>query len=106
MRLSIALAASSAARTAAFGGVEARTLFPTFGAADARILIDLDDLPAGACCNGLQLAALVAGFLLRSGDLEIDRDALHDPKPFTWTADPDKIVAAVKRGHQLLDLIH
>jgi len=29
-----------------------------------------------------------------------------DPKPFTWTADPDKIVAAVKRGHQLLDSIH
>ena len=25
----------------------------------------------------------------------------NDPKPFTWTADPDKIVAAVKRGHQL-----
>jgi len=30
----------------------------------------------------------------------------NDPKPFTWTADPDKIVAAVKRGHQLLDSIH
>ena len=29
-----------------------------------------------------------------------------DPKPFTWTADPDKIVAAVKRGHQLLNSIH
>lgn len=29
-----------------------------------------------------------------------------DAKPFTWTADPDKIVAAVKRGHQLLDSIH
>jgi hypothetical protein len=27
-------------------------------------------------------------------------------KPFTWTADPDKIVAAVKRGHQVLDSIH
>src|SRR6201982_1160997 len=30
----------------------------------------------------------------------------NDPTPFTWTADPDKIVAAVKRGHQLLDSIH
>ncbi len=29
-----------------------------------------------------------------------------DPKPFVWTADPDKIIAAVKRGHQLLDSIH
>ena len=28
------------------------------------------------------------------------------PKPFTWTADPDKIIAAVKRGHQALDSIH
>jgi transposase len=30
----------------------------------------------------------------------------HMPKPFTWTADPDKIIAAVKRGHQVLDSIH
>ena len=30
----------------------------------------------------------------------------QQPKPFTWTADPDKIIAAVKRGHQALDSIH
>ena len=29
-----------------------------------------------------------------------------DPPPFTWTANPDKIIAAVKRGHQALDSIH
>jgi hypothetical protein len=29
-----------------------------------------------------------------------------EPKPFVWTADPDKIIAAVKRGHQVLDSIH
>jgi transposase len=29
-----------------------------------------------------------------------------EPKPFTWTADPDKIIAAVRRGHQVLDSIH
>jgi transposase len=29
-----------------------------------------------------------------------------EPKPFTWTADPNKIIAAVKRGHQVLDSIH
>ena len=34
----------------------------------------------------------------------IDQNA--DPKPFVWTADPDKIIAAVKRGHQVLDSIH
>jgi transposase len=28
------------------------------------------------------------------------------PKPFTWTKDPNKIIAAVKRGHQALDSIH
>ena len=28
------------------------------------------------------------------------------PKPFTWPADPDAIIAAVKRGHQVLDSIH
>jgi hypothetical protein len=28
-----------------------------------------------------------------------------DPKPFIWTADPDRIIAAVRRGHQVLDSI-
>jgi hypothetical protein len=30
----------------------------------------------------------------------------QQPKPFTWTADPDKIIAAVKRGLLVLDSIH
>jgi len=42
------------------------------------------------------------------------KDAIHrflddtnaNPKPFTWTKDPSKIIAAVKRGHQVLDSIH
>ena len=42
------------------------------------------------------------------------KDAIHrfldatnaNPKPFTWTKDPNKIIAAVKRGHQALDSIH
>ena len=29
-----------------------------------------------------------------------------EPKPFVWTADPDRIIAAVKRGHQTLNSIH
>ncbi len=33
-------------------------------------------------------------------------DTNDDPKPFVWTADPDKIIAAVRRGHQTLDSIH
>ena len=28
------------------------------------------------------------------------------PKPFAWTADPDKIIAAANRGRQVLDSIH
>jgi transposase len=28
------------------------------------------------------------------------------PKPFTWTADPDKIIRAVRRGHQVSDSLH
>jgi transposase len=30
----------------------------------------------------------------------------HDPRPFVWTADPDKIIAAVSRGREALDSIH
>jgi transposase len=26
----------------------------------------------------------------------------HDPKPFAWIADPNRIIAAVERGHQAL----
>ena len=29
-----------------------------------------------------------------------------NPRPFVWTADPDRIIAAVSRGHQTLDSIH
>ena len=28
-----------------------------------------------------------------------------DPKPFVWTADPDRVLAAVKRGKQALELV-
>ena len=30
----------------------------------------------------------------------------EEPKPFVWTKDPDRIIAAIKRGHQMLDSIH
>jgi transposase len=33
-------------------------------------------------------------------------EANQDPRPFRWTKDPDKIIAAVRRGHQALDSIH
>ena len=36
----------------------------------------------------------------------LDEYNASDPKPFVWTADPDKIIAAVRRGHQALDSNH
>src|SRR5918996_177087 len=30
----------------------------------------------------------------------------HDPKPFVWTADPERILASVRRGHQTLETLH
>jgi len=30
----------------------------------------------------------------------------HDPKPFVWTADPNRILESVRRGHQTLETIH
>jgi transposase len=33
-------------------------------------------------------------------------DTNATPKPFVWTADPDKIIAAVRRGYQVLDSNH
>ena len=29
-----------------------------------------------------------------------------DPKPFTWTADPQRVLAAVSRGNQALESLH
>jgi transposase len=44
-----------------------------------------------------ELKHAIHNFIARTND---------HPKPFIWTKDPDKIIAAVKRGHQVLDSIH
>lgn len=44
-----------------------------------------------------QLQEAINRFLAETND---------DPRPFRWTKDPDKIIAAVRRGHQVLDSIH
>src|SRR6266571_4389508 len=54
---------------------------------------------------------LKRGVFLSVVDLQaaINRFVLEhnaEPKPFTWTADPDKIIQAVRRGYQVLDSIH
>ena len=33
-------------------------------------------------------------------------EANQNPKPFTWTANPDAIIQKVRRGKQLLESIH
>jgi hypothetical protein len=45
----------------------------------------------------VDLQAAINRFLAETND---------NPKPFVWTADPDKIIAAVRRGYQVLDSIH
>ncbi len=54
-------------------------------------------LKRGVFRSLVDLQAAINRFLAETND---------DPKPFIWTADPDKIIAAVKRGHQVLDSIH
>jgi len=45
-------------------------------------------------------------FELQSAINRYIQEANHDPKTFVWTADPDKIIAAVNRGREALDSIH
>ena len=70
------------------------------------------------CSNGVE------GFFARLTNRRLKRRVFHQlvdpqaainrflaehnksPKPFVLTADPDKIIAAVRRGHQVLDSIH
>src|ERR1035437_6833933 len=58
-------------------GVEPRAAISALGAADAGILIDLDDLPARARGDRFQLPALIAGLLFRRADPQIDSYAFH-----------------------------
>jgi transposase len=54
-------------------------------------------LKRGVSCSVVELLAAINRFLAEGN--------LH-PRQFRWTKDPHKIIAAVKRGHQVLDLIH
>jgi hypothetical protein len=38
--------------------------------------------------------------------LQSTRSGHQNPKPFTWTADPDAIIEKVRRGNQVLESIH
>src|ERR1700745_1545080 len=54
-------------------------------------------LKRGIFLSGVDLQAAIHRFVIAHNP---------EPKPFTWTADPDKIIQAVRRGHQVLESIH
>lgn len=54
-------------------------------------------LKRGVFRSIVDLPAAVNRFLAETKD---------GPKPFRWTADPDRIIAAVKRGRQVAGSIH
>jgi len=54
-------------------------------------------LKRGVFHSLVDLQAAIKRFLAETND---------NPKPFVWTANPDKIIAAVRRGFQALDSIH
>ena len=51
-------------------------------------------LKRGAFCSIVELQAAINRYLA---------EANANPRPFQWTKDPNKIIAAVRRGHQVLD---
>ena len=53
-------------------------------------------LKRGVFCSLVDLQAAINRFLAETN---------NDPKPFIWTADPDQIIAAVRRRYQGLDPI-
>jgi transposase len=53
-------------------------------------------LQRGVFCSIVELQAAINRFL---------RETNEHPRPFRWTKDPNKIIAAGKRGHQVLDSI-
>jgi transposase len=54
-------------------------------------------LKRGVFCSVVELQTAINRFLAETN---------ANPRPFQWNKDPDKIIAAVKRGHQVLDSIH
>jgi hypothetical protein len=63
--------------------------------------------PVSKSPNSSQLASLnVASADLQGAINRFLDDYNAHPKPFQWVAAPDKIIAAVRRGHQVLDSIH
>jgi transposase len=54
-------------------------------------------LKRGVFHSLVSLQAAINRFLIETNE---------NPKPFRWTKDPNKIISAVRRGHQALDSLH
>ena len=54
-------------------------------------------LKRGVFCSIVELQAAINRFLPETNG---------DPKPFVWTAHPDRVIAAVRRGMQALESVH
>jgi transposase len=54
-------------------------------------------LKRGVFCSIVDLQAAINRFV---------EETNHDPKPFVWTADPNRVLAAVTRGKQALESLH
>ena len=54
-------------------------------------------LKRGVFCSISELQIAINFFL---------KETNQEPKPFVWTADPNRIIAAVERGRKVLDSIH
>src|SRR5436189_5922572 len=70
----------------ALGGVsaqriDARPLVAPLGAADAVVLVDLDDLAAHAARDVAQLALLIGSRLIDGADAKVQNGAFHGPSP-------------------------
>ena len=54
-------------------------------------------LRRGAFRSIVELQATINRYLAEAND---------EPKPFVWTANPDKVIAAGERGKQVLESVH
>ena len=57
----------------------------------------VDRLKRGVFRSIVDLQAAINRFLAETN---------ADPKPFVWTAHPDRVIAAVQRGIQVLESVH
>jgi hypothetical protein len=84
---------------------------------DHAIVLSVDEKSQIQALDRTQPVALLSRGRLKRGvfrSLQELKDAIHsfiadtnaNPKPFIWTKDPNKIIAAVRRGHRVLDSIH